>query len=158
MKNNTQLFWLVTLRVLIGWHFLYEGLAKLTNPNWSSIGYLLDSQGFFKEFYYSLAHNSGILQIVDFMNVWGLITIGLGLMLGLFSRAALWSGILLLALYYFSHPPCIGLNYALPMEGSYLIVNKMLIEIVAMAVLLCFPTSKIIGIDRLIFGNKKSEI
>lgn len=158
MKNNRQLFWLVTLRVLIGWHFLYEGLSKLTNPNWSSVGYLLDSQGFLKEFYYSIANNSTSLQIIDQLNIWGLIAIGLGLILGLFSRVALWSGIGLLTLYYFSHPPCIGLSYSLPMEGSYLIVNKMLIEIAAMAVLLCFPTSRYIGIDRLIFGKQKSEI
>jgi thiosulfate dehydrogenase [quinone] large subunit len=156
MTNKTQLFWLVTLRVLIGWHFLYEGLTKLVNPNWSSVGYLLDSQGIFKGFYHSLAGNADVLQIVDQMNIWGLIAIGLGLILGLFSHAALWSALLLLAIYYFSHPPCIGLNYALPMEGSYLIVNKTLIEIAAVAVLICFPTSRRIGIDRMIFGRKNS--
>lgn len=158
MKNNAQLFWLVTLRVLIGWHFLYEGLVKLTNPNWSSVGYLLDSQGIFKGFYHSLASNSSILQVIDQMNIWGLIAIGLGLILGLFSRVALWSGLLLLTMYYFSHPPCIGFNYGLPMEGSYLIVNKTLIEIAAVAVLICFPTSRRIGIDRMIFGKQKSEV
>ena len=51
--------------MLIGWHFLYEGLAKLANPNWSSVGYLLDSQGFLKGFYYSLANNSTLIQIID---------------------------------------------------------------------------------------------
>ena len=35
---------LVTLRTLIGWHFLYEGLAKLANPDWSSAAFLLDSK------------------------------------------------------------------------------------------------------------------
>lgn len=156
MRNNTQLFWLVTLRVLIGWHFLYEGLVKLTNPNWSSVGYLLDSQGLFKGFYHSLASNVDVLQVVDQLNIWGLIAIGLGLMLGLFNRIALWSGLVLLSIYYLSHIPFTGLNYALPMEGSYLIVNKTLIEIAAMAVLLCFPTSRRIGIDRMIFGKLNS--
>ena len=158
MRNKAQLFCLVTLRVIIGWHFIYEGLSKLGNPNWSSVGYLLDSQGFLKEFYHSLANNSVMLQIVDQMNVWGLIVIGLGLILGLFSRVALWAGVLLLILYYFSHPPFIGLTYSLPMEGSYLIVNKIIIEISAMVVLLCFPTSRLIGIDRLIFGKQISRI
>ena len=158
MKNSKiQIFWLVVLRVVIGWHFAYEGLSKLSNPNWTSAGYLLDSQGFMQNFYFALANNPFCLQIVDFMNVWGLIAIGLGLILGLFSRFALWSGILLLALYYLSHPPFTGLTYAMPMEGSYLIVNKTLIEMVAMVVLLCFPTSRIIGLDRLIFGSKKHK-
>ncbi len=155
--SNVQLFWLVALRVLIGWHFLYEGLAKLMNPNWSSVGYLLDSEGFLKEFYISLASNPTTLGVVDFLNVWGLILIGLGLILGLFTRISTIAGVLLLALYYFSHPPCVGFKYALPMEGSYLIVNKILIEMIALAVLYFFPTGKRIGIDRLICRKNRKE-
>ncbi len=153
--TTMQLFWLVALRVLIGWHFLYEGLVKVVNPNWSSAGYLMDSQGLFSRFFQSLATNQSVLSVVDFMNIWGLVAIGLGLILGLFSRIALNGGILLLLFYYLSHPPFVGLKYGLPMEGSYLIVNKNLIELAAMIVLLLFPTSKIIGVDRLIFKNKK---
>ena len=36
---------IVALRMLIGWHFLYEGLAKLTNPYWTAAGYLAESKG-----------------------------------------------------------------------------------------------------------------
>ena len=151
MKSNSQIFWLVTLRVVIGWHFLYEGVVKLANPNWSSAGYLIDSQGFLKGFFYWLASDSAMLNVVDFLNVWGLIAIGLGLILGLLTRIALWAGVVLLGFYYFSHPPCIGMSYGLPMEGSYLIVNKTLIELIAMVVLGLFPTGMAIGVDRLIF-------
>lgn len=154
MTNKIQLFWLVVLRVLIGWHFAYEGLTKLSNPNWSGIGYLLDSQGFMQNFYFAIARNPVMLQVVDWMNVWGLMAIGFGLILGLFTRWALLAGILLLALYYLSHPPFPGLTYILPMEGSYLFVNKTLIEMAAMVVLLFFPSNRVIGIDRLIFGSK----
>ena len=42
---------LVVLRVLIGWHFLYEGLVKLMNPYWSSAGYLVESKGFLSDFF-----------------------------------------------------------------------------------------------------------
>jgi len=151
---NMQLIGLVALRVLIGWHFLYEGLVKVINPNWSSAGYLMDSQGFLAGFYQSLATNQSVLPVVDFMNMWGLMAIGLGLILGCFSRIALSGGIILLLFYYLSHPPFVGLKYSLPMEGSYLIVNKNLIEMAALIVLLLFPTSKIVGIDRLIFRRK----
>ena len=149
--SNAQLFWLVTLRVLIGWHFLYEGLVKAFNPNWSCAGYLMDSQGFLSGFFHSLAVKASVLSVVDFANIWGLVAIGIGLILGLFSRIALSGGIALLSFYYFSHPPFIGLNYRIPMEGSYLIVNKNIIEMITMVVLLVFPTSKVFGIDRLIF-------
>ena len=156
MQYSTwQLTWLVVLRVIIGWHFLYEGMVKVINPNWSSVSYLLDSIGIFKGMFYSIAANPNILKVADFLNIWGLIAIGLGLILGAFSRIALWSGIVLLGFYYLSHPPFIGLTYSMPMEGSYFIVNKVLIELTAMIVLVLFPTSKRIGLDRFIFMQKK---
>ena len=36
---------LVLLRIIIGWHFLYEGLTKLLYPGWTSAGYLKGSTG-----------------------------------------------------------------------------------------------------------------
>ncbi|MBN2213204.1 MAG: DoxX family membrane protein [Bacteroidales bacterium] len=141
---------LVALRILIGWHFLYEGAVKLYDPEWSSSVYLLDSQGLFSGFYYSLASNQTVLQIIDLINIWGLILIGLGLILGLFTKLSVISGIVLLSLYYLSHPPLPIYEYLLPFEGHYLIVDKNLIEIAAMVILLVFPTGRIIGIDRLI--------
>ena len=45
--TNSQLYVLVALRVLIGWHILYEGIAKLVSPYWSSAGFLLDSKWIF---------------------------------------------------------------------------------------------------------------
>ena len=45
--SATQMTAVVVLRVLIGWHFLYEGVSKLTTPGWSAAGYLLQSRGCF---------------------------------------------------------------------------------------------------------------
>ena len=148
---------LVFLRLAIGWHFLYEGLSKLANPNWSSAGYLLDSGGFLKQFFYNLAANPDVLKIVDLLNIWGLILIGLGLILGLFTRAAIISGIVLMIIYYMSHPPFVGLKYTMPTDGSYLVVNKMLIEALTLGVLLIFPTWMEWGVDRWIFGRQSAE-
>jgi thiosulfate dehydrogenase [quinone] large subunit len=154
--SKTQRNLLVALRMLIGWHFLYEGIVKLWNPNWSAGGYLVDSAGIFKGLFLWMAGNPAILKIVDVLNVWGLILIGLGLILGLFTRWALIGGIILLAFYYLSHPALINVKYALPSEGSYLFVNKNLIEMVALAVLLVFPTGHLVGLDQ--FFMKKTSI
>lgn len=62
---------LTILRVLIGWHFMYEGVVKLWNPGWSAGGYLMDSQGFFADYFYSIAANPSLLSTVDFLNIWG---------------------------------------------------------------------------------------
>ena len=151
--DNLPLTILVILRVAIGWHFLYEGVTKILNPNWSSIGYLMDSKGFMSGIYHCLAKNAPVLSFVNFMNEWGLVLIGLGLILGCFTRIAAYSGMLLLAMYYFSHPPLIGLIYALPTEGSYLFVDKVFIEFFSLWVLALISTGKEFGIDRLIYKS-----
>lgn len=153
--SKSQLWMLVLLRVAIGWHMLYEGIVKLMNPNWSSVGYLMDSKGWFAGIFHSMAGNAGVLNVVDFLNVWGLTFIGLGLILGLFTRLSMIGGIILLAFYYLSHPPLIDVVYAIPSEGSYMFINKNLIELVTLVVLLLFPTGSIIGIDRFIFKKAK---
>lgn len=155
--SKSQLYLLVALRVVIGWHLLYEGIVKLANPNWSSAGFLLDSQGIFSGFFHSLASNPNVLSVVDTLNIAGLTLIGLGLILGSFTRLATIGGIVLLAFYYLSHPPFVGLKYAMPMEGNYLVVSKNLIELMALCVLLVFPTGTILGLDRInyLIRNKK---
>jgi len=153
--SNLQTFFLVALRMLLGWYFLYEGLIKIANPDWSSFGYLMDSQGICRNFFQSMAANANVLATVDFLNKWGLAFIGLGLIAGLFTRLALFFGLLLLTLYYCSHPPLASVTYLMPQEGSYLWVNKTLIEILVMAVLMVFPTGHIVGIDRLLEKRSK---
>jgi thiosulfate dehydrogenase [quinone] large subunit len=88
------------------------------------------------------------------MNIWGLILIGSGLIIGLFTRIAAISGIALLAFYYLSHPPVIGVTYAIPSEGNYLWVNKNLIELLAIWVILLFPTWHVVGLDRFVRRRK----
>ncbi len=148
---------LVTMRILIGWHFFYEGLAKLLNPYWSSAGYLNDAQWWFKGTFVSLVANPTALAIVDFLNAWGLTFIGLGLMVGALTRTATVAGMIVLLLYYIAAPPFVGLQYSMPAEGSYLIVNKVLIELSALLVLLAFPTGKLFGLDRLVFWRRSPD-
>jgi thiosulfate dehydrogenase (quinone) large subunit len=58
---------------------------------------------------------------------------------------------LLLTMYYLSHPPFSGLNYALSTEENYLVIDKVFIEFFILRVLAIIPTGKIIGLDRLIY-------
>ena len=153
-----QLTTLVTLRMLIGWHFLYEGLAKITNPYWTSAGYLQESKWLFSDFFISLAASPGTLTVVDLLNQWGMLLIGLSFLLGVLVRPAAIAGALILLLYYVAAPPLPGLTYGIPMEGSYLIVNKILVEFGAMLVIIAFPTSHRVGLDRLIHQTRKAKL
>jgi thiosulfate dehydrogenase (quinone) large subunit len=159
MKNETiqgnysglQIFALTFFRVLIGWHFLYEGLVKLYTPGWTAKEYLFGSVGPFTHLFKGLAKSAPMLNIIDILNEWGLVLIGLSLFIGLFSKPGKISGIVLLLFYYLAYPPFAGLGINPHVEGSYWIVNKNLIEMAALFVLLLFPTSHITGIDRYIF-------
>lgn len=161
MKNTNslsslQLSTLVILRFIIGWHMLYEGISKLLNPAWSSAFFLKESQWVLSGFSEWVISNDQVLSVVDFLNIWGLIAIGVALILGLFSRFASFAGAVLLLIYYLSIPPLVGLEYSVPMEGNYLIVSKTLIEAVALFVVAIFPTSSVIGLDRLFSKYKRS--
>lgn len=152
--SRAQLVALVALRVLIGWHFLYEGLSKVLNPYWSSANYLLESKWIFSSLFTSIVANPSTLKVVDFLNEWGLIAIGFGLIAGGLTQIATIAGIVLLLLYYVSTPPLVGLTYSIPVEGSYLVVNKNLIELAALLVLALFPTGRFVGLDVFIYRKK----
>jgi thiosulfate dehydrogenase [quinone] large subunit len=155
--SNLQLTTLVILRMIVGWHLLYEGFAKLLNPGWSSTGFLRESQWVMSGLADWITSNSGVLGVVDFLNTWGLIAIGLALMLGLFSRIAAIFGAALLFIYYLNSPPLTGLEYTLPTEGNNLIVNKTLIEAVTLFLLALFPTSQFVGLDLFIRRTGKKN-
>lgn len=151
-----QLIILVSLRFLIGWHMLFEGVSKLLTPNWTSAGFLSESQWIMSGVSDWIVSNSTVLSAVDFLNTWGLIAIGLGLIVGLFARTAAISGVILLLIYYINNAPIIGIEYSIPSEGNYLIVSKTLIEAVALLVLVIFPTSHMVGLDLFLIRFKKS--
>ncbi len=153
--SRTQKTILVVLRILIGWHFLYEGLSKILMPNWTSAAYLQNSRWLFSDFFHWIAANSTALFVVDWLNMVGLTLVGLGLIFGLLSRTACLSGILLLALYYIANPPFIVTGIGMPVEGHYLFVDKNLIEMCALVLIFVFPTGSYLGLDHVLKLLKK---
>ena len=107
IQNQTpwQKISLTVLRIAIGWHFLYEGLIKVFNPDWSASGYLENATGPFASLFQSIAQNSTLLGLTDFLNQWGMVLVGISLIIGLLSRWACLGGMLLMGLYYFANPP-----------------------------------------------------
>ncbi len=143
------------LRVAIGWHFLYEGMVKAFAADWSAYAYLANSNGPLAGLYHSMAASPGMLQVVDFLNVYGLILIGLALFVGFLVRYAGIAGILLLALYYLAYPP-FGASLMWSGDEHLYIVSRQFIEAAALAYLI-ISRDKGYGIDalKLLFKNKK---
>jgi uncharacterized membrane protein YphA (DoxX/SURF4 family) len=140
---------LSALRIAIGWHFLYEGLVKLFNPGWTAAGYLESATGPLAGMFQAMAGNEVLLALINILNTWGLVLIGLGLILGVFARLAQAAGIVLLLMYWLSHPPVMS-EPGFFREGSYFFVSKDLLEAMALLVLMFVPTSRFFGLDALL--------
>jgi thiosulfate dehydrogenase (quinone) large subunit len=171
--NTLQQIAIALLRIAIGWHFMREGWVKLATPGWTAEGYLSASVGPFAPMMHYFLASEAWMAFINVMMPWALFLTGLGLMLGLFTRIFCLVGIGLLAMFYFAMPPW---DYALSeaalyttnewslfassmqqaqwagnqwagSEGNYIIVNKNLIELLAIAVLLMLDSGKIFGFD-----------
>ena len=143
------------LRIFIGWHFLYEGLAKLFSP-WSSAGYLMGSQWLFSGLFHRIAENTALLNVVDLLVVLGLILVGVGLFLGLFTRISSAVGAFLILLFYIANPPFIGYLSETTGEGHYLIINKQIIEMAVLLLFVFLPKDFFWGVDRWIARLKEN--
>jgi len=149
---RTPMIAITVLRVFVGWHFLYEGLAKLTAPSWSAAGYLKQARGPFAALFRGLANQPNLLANADLITMWGLTLVGAFLILGLFTRLASLAGIGLVLLFYLCNPPFVGYFYSIPTEGTYLIVNKNLVEVGALVVILVTGSGRFAGLDRILHG------
>jgi thiosulfate dehydrogenase (quinone) large subunit len=148
---------LVVLRTLIGWHFLYEGYYKWSLPAWTADGKPLgpfSAAGYIKAGDGPLAGlakwaiDAGLLPWINGLVIFGLVAVGISLMLGLLTQLGCLGGLVLLTMFYFTAIPTTGLPQT-GAEGTYLLINKTLIEGVAVLALFTFDTGRIAGLDRL---------
>lgn len=148
MKQDNEIkIWSFTiLRIIIGWHFLYEGLVKIFNPNWTSAFYLRESKWLFSGFFQWIISNSTVLHVADFLNAWGLVIIGLFLFLGIFTRIASITGATVLLIYYVANPPFA--YSSLPSFHNFFIINYNIIEAAVLITLATFPQDYLYGIHR----------
>lgn len=154
--TSSQYVALVVLRTLVGWHFLYEGYFKLLGPawgrdgapleHWTAAGYLRGASGPFAGAFHALG-NAPWAGTLDLAIAVGLVLVGLSLLLGLLTRAGCLGALTFLTLFYISAIPLSGIPEPRA-EGTYLLVNKNLIEAAAVVVLFLFPTGAIAGLDR----------
>jgi thiosulfate dehydrogenase (quinone) large subunit len=155
--SSLQAVSLIVLRTLIGWHFVYEAYYKISSPAWSqtggplapwtSAGYLQGASGPLAGLFQRMV-NAGLTPWIDRGVKVGLLLIGLSLILGLFTRVGAAAALFFLSLFYLLYVPTLGVPQP-NAEGTYLIVNKTLIEAAAVGVLLVFNTGAIAGLDLL---------
>lgn len=132
-------FFLVLLRLGMGWLMFYAGITKVLNPGWSALGYIGNAQtfsGFFQ--WLALPQNLGW---VNFANEWGLTLIGASLILGIFVRLSSIAGFLMMMLYYF---PILKFPY--PNAHSY-IVDEHIIYALVFLLLAAIRAGRVWGLE-----------
>lgn len=171
----------VVLRIAIGWHFAREGFVKLSHPSFSAVGYLANAYGPFSDIFHSFAANAAMMSFINVFIPWALFLAGMGLMLGLFTRVSIVVAMGCLAMFYCAAPPiepAMGAMTDWPVfethlhsaqwaanmmkgnEGNYVLVNKNLIELLALGALLTIDSGKMAGFDAVIsqwFGGGKQQ-
>lgn len=135
------------LRIAIGSLFLYAGIAKLIDPEWTSAGYLAGAQTWAR-FYGWLALPQNIVW-VDTLNEWGLFLVGVTLILGIGTRIAAAIGMLIMALYYVP-----SLNFPYAGEHAY-IIDEHIIYIAVFIVLIVCKAGMHWGIDGVIQRSQR---
>jgi thiosulfate dehydrogenase [quinone] large subunit len=137
--SKLQKITLFLSRVSLGWIFFYAGLTKLIDPKWSAGGFL-SAAGTFPAFFRWLA-GPDILPVVNFLNEWGLILLGVSLILGIFVRFSSFFGAILMVLYYFAH-----LKFPHPDPNSF-IVDDHIIYAFLLLYFLAVRAGKVWGLD-----------
>lgn len=159
--NGWACFLLVSLRLVIGWHFFIEGAHKIqthrigktaTNTPWTSEGFFRAGYGPAAEWtrkVLSMDEPASRIPTVDRIVMWSQLVLGLCLMAGLFSRMAC----LLLAaflLHVTLVAPAIPGAPIPPAAGHYLYINLYTIEMIALLALAALPTGRWFGMDALL--------
>lgn len=144
MKAYKQ-FSLLLLRLGLGWYFIYAGWTKVITyftpaKDWTASGFLSNSQSPFADFFVGMAGN----PVIDYLNAFGLLLIGLGLFSGTLVRFAAFWGSLLMVLYYLAgYPP----------ENAF-IIDDHIIFVFAFIVLAAFGAGRYLGLDGYIEKEK----
>lgn len=121
--TKTEKLIILFLRLSLGWIFLYSAATKISDPSWSAAG-LLKSANTFPSLYQWLATPS-ILPIINFINEWGQLLLGISLVLGIGVRLSSILGVVLMLLYYLPQ-----LNFPYIGRTSYLIDQHVVYSLV----------------------------
>ncbi len=149
---------MLALRMAIGWHLFYEGITKLLAGGWSAQGYLSTAEGPFASAFQAIANTPWLLDVVNAFNAWGLTLIGAWLLVGGMTPVAAIAGAALLVLYSLAHPALPGMSGSALGGGNYLIVDRNLVEAIALVAIAMLPPAQLPGVDRLLSRRSRKGV
>ena len=134
------------LRLVMAWTFLQAGLDKLLAGDWTAANFLLNAippgnplAGFFTTL------GTDYVGLVNVLNVWGQILVGLALLVGAFVRfSAFWGAVMML--FYWLASLEGGLLDGLPIAHGW-VVDSHLVYAVLLFGLGAIGAGRIVGVD-----------
>jgi thiosulfate dehydrogenase [quinone] large subunit len=131
---------MLLLRLAFGFYFVWSGFDKLIT-HFTAQGFLLHStQGPLKDLFMDMGQSGTALNLIDPLVVYGQILIGLALIFGLFTRFALFAGIIQLSLFY--------LAQLWPENNPFL--DQHIFYILTMGLLAALGAGRVFGLDGVI--------
>lgn len=94
-------YWLVFMRILVGWWFLHAGLNKYATPGEFSAGWFLTQQGTIVSPILTAFAGGWTEAVVNIVIPLGELLIGLGLIFGCLTRLASFFGAFMMFFFYF---------------------------------------------------------
>ncbi|MFB6354299.1 MAG: DoxX family protein [Halobacteriales archaeon] len=104
--HSLSAWFVLALRLMMGYAFVHAGWAKVTEAGWSASGYLLHAVPAASPLYGTFQWMGQTAWFADFLAVavpYGELAIGLGLLFGVLTRLAAFFGAFMMLMFYFSN-------------------------------------------------------
>ncbi len=129
-------YWLVFLRLLVGWWFLHEGLNKYATPGSFGAGWFLEKRGTIVSPVLNAFAGGTTEAAIDALVPLGELLIGVGLILGALTRTAAFFGAFMMFVFYFGSE-----------HWRRGLVNGDLLGLVLFVTIIVFGAGRVWGID-----------
>lgn len=106
--HSFSVWFILALRLMIGYAFLYSGVSKVTaSEPFSAKGYLMNVASTngnpLEPFFHWIGTTPWMLDLVNVAVPWGEVLIGLAVMVGIFTRLSAFFGALMMLMFYFGN-------------------------------------------------------
>lgn len=131
---------IVLLRILLAWVFIYAASHQAFVPGWSAAGFLANTKTF--SFLFEPLASPAVAPVISFLVAWGHLLIGLSLLLGLAVRVSAAFGALLMILYWMAH-----MDFPYISNTNNFIVDDHIIYAVVLVMLIVVKAGRVWGLD-----------
>ncbi|WP_458186147.1 DoxX family protein [Haladaptatus sp. NG-WS-4] len=140
--HSLSAWFVLALRLMMGYAFLHAGWVKIMESGWSATGYLTNAVPEASPFYGTFQWMGTTAWFADFLAIavpWGELLIGVALLVGAFVRLAAFWGAFMMLMFYFGN-----------WEIEHGIINGDFAYMLVFLAVAAFGAGHILGLDTLI--------